>query len=104
MASSLPEEVHHQYSTPPSEETLNHLEGRLDCVAEVYNTLSDMESPRHAQRDYMSRQKSLHSDGSPAISESSWGGPRSVILHRIPGKSLGISIVGKCFLSTLLEQ
>ncbi|XP_064604764.1 multiple PDZ domain protein-like isoform X2 [Liolophura sinensis] len=40
------------------------------------------------------RQKSLAADGSPAISEQTWGPARVIQLERDPGKSLGISIVG----------
>ena len=41
------------------------------------------------------RQKSLASDGSPAISNQAWGPLRTVVLERQPGESLGISIVGR---------
>ncbi|CAG5133714.1 unnamed protein product, partial [Candidula unifasciata] len=39
-------------------------------------------------------QKSLQTDGSPAVGNQAWGPPRAVELIREPGKSLGISIVG----------
>ncbi|KAK3767834.1 hypothetical protein RRG08_053977 [Elysia crispata] len=39
-------------------------------------------------------QKTLLTDGSPAVGNQAWGPPRSVQLVREPGKSLGISIVG----------
>ncbi|GFS21975.1 multiple PDZ domain protein [Elysia marginata] len=39
-------------------------------------------------------QKTLLTDGSPAVGNQAWGAPRSVQLVREPGKSLGISIVG----------
>lgn len=41
------------------------------------------------------RQITLSCDGSPATGDHTWGPPRIVILEREPGKSLGISIVGK---------
>ncbi|GFO19020.1 multiple pdz domain protein, partial [Plakobranchus ocellatus] len=39
-------------------------------------------------------QKTLLTDGSPAVGNQAWGPPRSVQLVREAGKSLGISIVG----------
>ncbi|XP_012939309.1 multiple PDZ domain protein [Aplysia californica] len=39
-------------------------------------------------------QKTLQTDGSPAVGNQAWGPPRPVELVREPGKSLGISIVG----------
>lgn len=43
------------------------------------------------------RQKSLAADGSPATGNQTWGPPRTIDLEREPGKSLGISIVGKWY-------
>uniref|UniRef100_A0A2C9KCM0 Multiple PDZ domain protein n=1 Tax=Biomphalaria glabrata TaxID=6526 RepID=A0A2C9KCM0_BIOGL len=61
---------------------------------DVTNQTQPAPSPPPTEQTSTIGQKTLQTDGTPALGNQAWSPPRIVELVREPGKSLGISIVG----------
>ncbi|XP_055886794.1 multiple PDZ domain protein-like isoform X5 [Biomphalaria glabrata] len=61
---------------------------------DVTNQTLPAPSPPPTEQTFTIGQKTLQTDGTPALGNQAWSPPRIVELVREPGKSLGISIVG----------